>query len=666
MIKRTSMQIKIRTILLLTILLLSLLPLALSAMVSSFILKENNEKMFLERGNSLNSIAENTINSRISQYEQLLSSIINNGNFENEEYYTNQLVKDMQLLQDSNDQIINVYLAKNDGQFIQTSDMELPEGYDFKERDWYIEGVSNPEKRRIERPYQDKLSNEMVTSVFKTVKVNNYIYGVLGMDIKLSDLSDALSQIKYGQNGELIVADPEKSMVVFCEDESKVGTEEPAEYSIWDEIKNKESGDAVFEYEGKTYETVYTTSSMLDWKIILKEPYKDLNSSIKSIIFINALCISILAVISLGIALIFTKKMSNEIVGIKEHIEVASQGKFNIRISKKPITYELALLTDSFNNMMKSISKLINNVDDSIEMVNKNSDEAFKIGKQITESISQVSETISQISQGNVECSENLEDISGKISDLSNSMNNINTETEGADEISKKTDQLTTYGTKMINVIKEKSSVTKSNSEDVKSVVYEVADSIEKISDMNAAISNITSQTNLLALNAAIEAARAGESGKGFAVVADEIGKLAEETGKSAKHIEILVKEIKEKAENAVGKVNETTELVMSQEEVVEQSSEIFDGISNSVTELTDKITLIRSEVIAVNQLKEEVLNKVENLSSIVEETAAGSEEVTASAEEVTATTNTFMNEFDSLKETVDNLKEEVSKFEYK
>ena len=150
MIKRTSMQIKIRTILLLTILLLSLLPLALSAMVSSFILKENNKKMFIERGNSLNSIVENTINRRISQYEQLLSSIVDNGDFENEEYYSNQLIKDMQLLQDSNDQIINVYLAKTDGQFIQTSDIELPEDFDFKESEWYIEGVSDPEKRIIE------------------------------------------------------------------------------------------------------------------------------------------------------------------------------------------------------------------------------------------------------------------------------------------------------------------------------------------------------------------------------------------------------------------------------------------------------------------------------------------------------------------------------------
>lgn len=664
--KRTNSKLKINTIMLMIILILSILPLALSATGSSLFLKNSNEKTFIERGNSLNNIVENTITNRISQYEQLLASIANNGEFDNEEYINNRLIDDMKLIQDSNDQIINVYFAKDDGRFIQTSNIDLPEGFNFKETEWYIEGTKNPEKRMVERPYQDTLSNEMVTSVYKTVKIDNKIYGILAMDIKLSDLSNTLSMIKYGHNGELIVADPENSMVVFCGDESKVGQDEPSKYSIWEKIKNNENGSELLVYDNVHYEIVYATSSILDWKIILKEPQQDLNSSIYSIIINNVVVIAILAVVSTLIALVFTKKMSNVIVNLKNHIEIASQGKFNIEIEQKPKTYELSSLTERFNQMLKNISNLMSNVDNSVDVVNTSSDEAFEISRQISESIGQVSETISQISQGNVECSGNLEEISEKISDLSNSMNNITNETQGADQISKKADNLSIHGTKMIDMIKEKSAVTKSNSEEVKTVVYDVAESVESISSMNAAISNIASQTNLLALNAAIEAARAGESGRGFAVVADEIVKLADETGKSAKQIELVVNTIKEKTNNAVAKVNETTELVISQEEAIEQSGEVFEGISDSVRELTNKISVINDEVISVNIIKNDVLDKVENLSAIFEETAAGSEEVSASAEEVAATTETFMGEFDNLKDTVDNLNKEVSKFEFK
>lgn len=664
--KGTSYKIKMNTILLMSILLMSILPLILSALISSIVLNKSNTNMFVERGNSLNNIAENIITNKISEYEQLLKSIENNGQFDDEDYINNRLMEDMKLIENSNDQIINVYFAKDDGRFFQTSGLDLPEGFDFKKSDWYVEKTTNPEKRVVERPYQDTLSNEMVTSVYETIEVGNQIYGVLAMDIKLSDLSDSLSHIKYGKNGELIVADPENSMVVFCGDESKVGLEEPAEYSNWDEIKNSESGNMLLNYDGVKYEVIYATSSILDWKIILKEPKRDLNIAMFKIIKNNLINISILAIVSSCVLFVFKNKLGNTIININRSIELASEGKFNVEITEKTMTYELGSLADNFNNMLKNISALMGNVDNSIENVSKNSEEAYKISNIISESIGQVSDTITQISQGNIESSQNLEEISDRIIDLSNSMNNINTETHGANEVSKETDKLTIYGTKMIDLIKEKSTVTKLNSEEVKAVVYDVSESVESISNMNAAISDIASQTNLLALNAAIEAARAGESGRGFAVVADEIVKLADETGKSAKQIELLVNAIKEKTDNAVKKVNETTELVMSQEEAIEQSGEVFDGISNSVKDLTEKITTIRDEVISVNSLKDDVLSKVENLSAIFEETAAGSEEVTASAQEVAATAESFMRQFDDLKDTVDSLNDEVSKFEYK
>ena len=663
---RTSRKFKLNTISMVTTALLSVIPLILSALISSIILKKNNGTMFIERGNSLNNIVENMIVTRITEYENLLKSINLNGEFDSNNFTNDELIDKMKLIADSNNQIINVYFAKTNGEFIQTSDIELPEGFDITNTDWFINKTTNPEKRRVERPYKDTLSNEMVTSVYETVKRGNEVYGVLAMDIKLNDLSESLSQIKYGKNGQLVVADPENSMIVFCGDASKVGLEEPAEYSGWDEIKNNQSGSMMINYDSVDYEVVYTTSSILDWKIILKEPRKDLNSSILSIIRINVISITIIALISIAIAYVFKTKLGDVIDNINKHMQLASEGKLNSEIEEEPITYEFYSLTENFNNMLEKISALMGNVDNSITSVNKNSEEAYKMSGQISDSINQVSETIAQISQGNIECSQNLEEISERITDLSNSMNNINSETQGADEIAKKTDNLSMHGNMMVDLIKEKSTVTKLNSEEVKAVVYDVAESVESISNMNAAISDIASQTNLLALNAAIEAARAGESGRGFAVVADEIVKLADETGKSAKQIELLVNAIKKKTQNAVEKVNETTELVISQEEAVEQSSEVFNGISNSVKELTDKITFIRDEVISVNSLKDEVLDKVENLSAIFEETAAGSEEVTASAEEVSSTAESFVIQFDNLKNTVNDLNNEVSKFEFK
>ncbi len=528
--KNFTRTVKIKTILMIIILILALFPLIVSGILSGIIINRNNEQSFIEKGNLLCEIAETNITTRISQYESMLMSISTKRDFDDEQYISSGLLEDMKLIQSSDNQIVNVYFASEDGRFIQTLNVDLPDGYNHKEKDWYIECSNNPDKVRVEQPYEDTLTSEMVTTVYRGVKANGKVYGVIAMDVKLNDLSEILSKIKYGQNSQFIIADPSNSMVVFSGDESKIGQTEPEEYTIWDEVKNNTNGRTHLKYKNNNYEVVYTTSSINNWKIILQEPSDEFNQSMNKIFISNILIIVVLAAIAGLVGWYITKILSNSIIEVKEHIEVAAKGKFTDKLDKTSKIYEFAILIESFNRMIDDIGKLMGSVDNSIDDVNKSSNEAFEVSKQITDSIEQVAETISQISQGNVQCSENLEEITTEINDLSTSMNNIDKQTKGAKELSKEADKLSTYGTKMIDIIKEKSSSTKENSEEVKKVVYDVADSIKNISEMNATISNITSQTNLLALNAAIEAARAGESGKGFAVVAEEIRKLAEET----------------------------------------------------------------------------------------------------------------------------------------
>lgn len=664
MIKKNRKPIKIKTLLLGLLMSLSLIPLIVSQIFSFIIVKKGNNDLFIKQGKSLCSLSEQIMEERFDEYIDMMSSIIDNGNLTDSNYLNNELIDDMNIILKSNDQLINMYYTAADGSFYQTLDVPLPDDFNIKETTWFKECMASPEKIRIERPYSDSLTNEMVTTVYKTVKSDGQAIGVMAMDVKLNDLSKMISQIKYGDDGEIFIIDTEMSLVVFSSDESKIAGSEPTEYSKWEQIAANDSGNVRFEYNGSKYEAVYETSKINGWKIILKEPVSEIEESLKVMNWSNVILAVILSSIVIITAIRFSKLFSSVIIRIKEDIENASQGNFNKQSHTYEGCFEINILVDAFNQLITNTGVLIGKVNRSIVSVDDSSDRSYEVSRQISEGIGQVSETISQISQGNVECSENIEQISHEMKCLSDSMDQIKDVTDATDKLAEETRTLSTYGSKMISIIEEKSSQTKENSEDVKAVVYDVADSIEKISNINATISSITSNTNLLSLNASIEAARAGEAGRGFAVVADEIGKLAKETEKSAVEIARLINDVRDKSVKAVNKVEETTELVESQEDVIKQSNEVFDNISTSISQVTDKINLISSRTYDVNMMKDNVTEKIENLSAILEEIAAGSQEVTASAEEISSTREIFMNEFDMLKETVENLKDEVAKYE--
>jgi methyl-accepting chemotaxis protein len=638
---------------------LAALPVIVMGITSGMATSRNTQSNFVNNGTLLMNIAKDTIEEKIKGYEDTLETVIKNGSFTD----VQKLKEEMKLLKNNDNSILNIYYADGKtGTMTQVLDNELPAGYDPRIKPWYKDSVSDKSKYVIHSPYKDILTGKFATTIYKAVFKDNNVIGVMCIDVDLNQLADKLSSIKYGETGELIIADKD-GLVVSNSDMSKIGGQEPTEYEIWNDVLNSNEGNLNFNYNGTKYEGHYETSEITGWKLMLKMPSTELRQGEKADIITTITILIILIIISSLISVFVAKKVGKSINILKIGIEKAAKGEFDSDIHIHSETEEFVVLENSFNEMRENVSKLIKQVDDSVIKLNENTQNSANMSEDISSSMGQVSNTITEMSSGTMESASGLENIAGNMNSLSKEIDRIKDGIDHVNAEAKQTNHLGEKGIAVVKTVMDKSRETKNSTEEVQKVVSEVSNSIIKIEEINKAISSITEETNILALNAAIEAARAGESGKGFAVVADEIRKLAEETAVSARKIDEIIREINDNAKLAVVKVVKTTDTVNTQEEAVVESQKIFTEIVSSIEELTNKFSLIANGAETINDMKENVVNQVENLSSLLEETAAGTEEVTASAEEVTAATDEFVHSFSELKEMSNTLKEQVSKF---
>ncbi|MBN1073588.1 methyl-accepting chemotaxis protein [Clostridium botulinum] len=647
--------------LLVNITLMVLIPIIILGIMATMLTIKSNNKNFEFNSNTLSNIGENIISNEFNYYKDILNSLTESNEFIdiNKEY--DSLRKEFKLLNQSDENILNIYFANTDGKIVQLLDNEIPANFDPRESEWYKKAEENKNEYLLQNPYVDIITNKNVITISKGV-VNGDFKGAIAIDIDLGSLSQALSNIKYGQKGDTVVTDLTGKIVSSIEP-NKIGTDEPLEYSTWDYISKNDNGLIKIEHNKKTYKAYFMTSQETGWKIIVRVPNEEFRETERFFILLICIAIAILTIIISVFCLKISRSIGGNIKKIREGIDKAANGDFReeIVISTND---EFSILAQSFNDMKNHICNLIKDADDSSNNVNNTSINLANMSEEVSASMLQVSETINEISRGTMESSSNLEDVSGKVENLSKQIDNISKITNNVNKMAMTTDNLSKQGIATVETVMQKSYETKISTEEVKEVVTEVSNSVIKIGAMNDTISQITEQTNLLALNAAIEAARAGESGRGFAVVAEEIRKLAEQTSGSAKQIDEIIKDIKDKSILAAKTVSKTSDTVKGQEEAVQASQGIFTDILSAVENLSDSVKEIYEGVGYINTMKNGVVDQVQNLSAILEETAAGSEEVAASAQEVTRATDEFVDNSNNLRDLSNNLKGKLEKFE--
>lgn len=528
-----------------------------------------------------------------------------------------------------------VYLGTADGKMIFSDEIELPEGYDPRERTWYTEAIKT-DSVIWTQAYVDASSGQVIISAAKAIKKNGTVIGVLAADFDLNTLATFFNSIQIGESGYVTIID-EAGFVLSNPDTELIGVD-ISEYDFIQTIMAEKNGYISYTFKEEDKVASYKQNEKTKWEIIGTLKEAELTDKTKNIgILIGvASAFGIILVVIIGWFLALSIVKPIKVIGTA--MKKARDGDLAFPALSIKNKDEIGILTGDFNDMIAGLKDIIHAIKDSTDTITTLVEDLNVNAVQTSNVTSEIAKTVSEIALGANEQAEDTQKATlsvahiGELVDLTQELL-VNVK-EAATEIEVKKEE----GFKILAELVGKAKESQTISEAVYDIIMTNNESAISIENASGMIQNIADQTNLLALNAAIEAARAGEAGRGFSVVADEIRKLAEQSNSFTKEIDQIIQDLKQNSQEAVKRVDVSKSLFESQSQDAVETENRFDQIAVAIAETQAAIEKLTDASKELNQNRETIQSIMENLSAIAEENAAGTEEVSASTEGQTET----------------------------
>jgi len=207
------------------------------------------------------------------------------------------ILKDYQI---SHPYVSSAYMGRENGAFVRSYPRARPTAYDPRERPWYILAKEHPGQVVVTDPYKAVTTNDVNIGIETTLlDRNGTVYGVVGADITLVNLTSYISTVGSVESGEIILVD-QKGTILATRDSSRLfgnvndilGDKTPVFLS---------TNEGVLVVNGSYL--MYYTSPELGWKIGTFIPFstieQKINESILRILLFVLLALILLSVITL-------------------------------------------------------------------------------------------------------------------------------------------------------------------------------------------------------------------------------------------------------------------------------------------------------------------------------------------------------------------------------
>ncbi|WP_319403597.1 methyl-accepting chemotaxis protein [uncultured Anaeromusa sp.] len=543
----------------------------------------------------------------------------------------------------------DVFVAFPDKRFIDGTGWVPPADYDPTGRGWYTE-AANSQKVVMSKVYMDAITKKPIVSLSMAVRQQGKLAAVVGMDLSLQQINDAVLGIKIRDTGYAYLLNQEGYFVAHKTLKLEDNIMQIENGSLAAGGKVFLSGKPSFsEYVFLGVERFLASMPVGDsgWVIVLGVPKDEVFANV-SRLAMTMIGIGVLSlVLLLAIVFFIARSVANPVAEVAAAAKQVAEGDLHMTLEPTDRKDEIGILHSSFEAMTKGLRQMVGQTLQSAEQLAASSEELTASAGQSAEAAQHVAQSAVAITDGAGRQSLAVTEAAKVVESMSRKMEEVASVAGAVAAAANETTKTTVEGQKGLASAIESMQAIGTGAEQVGVAIQALDASSQRISEMVAMITAIAGQTNLLALNAAIEAARAGEHGRGFAVVADEVRKLAEQSETAAREITTLIAENngnirqtvdvmgvqKTRVGEGVGRVNEAGRQFVEIARLVEDLSKKIMGIA-TVAEavVADSRNTVRS-VEEVKTISVTVVGEAESVSAATEQQAASMQEIASASQ---------------------------------